>query len=114
MENLIAFKTDSGHTIYLEATETNKPGGGMRPVSINADTIVEKAANSFTEALEPVKSVSESIFNAFSGFAHVPDELEVELSIKITAEAGVIITKGSVEGNFKISLKWKNAQNPNG
>lgn len=105
MDKLISFKTDNGQTVFLEAAETG--GGGLQPVSRDGGTVLERTTDSLSEALEPVKSVSQSILNAFTGFAHAPDELNVELSIKITAEAGIIITKGSVEGNFKISLKWK-------
>lgn len=114
MENLIEFKTENGHTVYLEATPINKPTGGFQQVSINTESVINQATDSLTQALEPVKSVAESILKAFSAFNHAPDEISVELAIKISAEAGVIITKGSVEGNFKINLKWKKDESNNG
>jgi hypothetical protein len=35
-----------------------------------------------------------------------PDQIEVECGIKMTGEAGAVIAKTGVEGNFRVTLKW--------
>ena len=35
-----------------------------------------------------------------------PHEIEVEFSVKLTAEARIVITRAGGEANFRIALKW--------
>jgi Trypsin-co-occurring domain 1 len=38
-----------------------------------------------------------------------PDEIEVEFSVKLTAEARIVITRAGGEANFRIALKYSRA-----
>ena len=109
MDKLVAFQTENGHTVYIETTEI-EPAGGLQQVSLHAGDVIDNTVKSLSDALAPVKSISQSLYNTFKSFDHAPDEIAVELSVKLTAEAGVVITKAAVEGNFKISLTWKKAK----
>ena len=39
--------------------------------------------------------------------AKKPDEVSIELGLKFSVEAGIIIAKTATEAYLKISLKWK-------
>jgi hypothetical protein len=47
-----------------------------------------------------------------SGLA--PDTKEVEFGIKLTAEAGALISKVAGEGHFTVRLAWSGTSGPNG
>ena len=35
-----------------------------------------------------------------------PDEIALEFALKVEAEVGVVIAKGTTGANFKVSVKW--------
>ncbi|WP_304364726.1 CU044_2847 family protein, partial [Streptomyces viridosporus] len=39
-----------------------------------------------------------------------PDTVELEFGVKLTAEAGAIIAKGSAEGHLVVKLSWSPGQ----
>ena len=112
MENLTLFKTATGKPIYIQTSaavapaEKHKSSDGQPLFRMGAPSVAANAVQDLSDALDPLKAVSESILGTFKNLVNSPDELEIELSITLTAEAGIIITKGSVEGNFKINMKW--------
>ncbi|WCT13626.1 CU044_2847 family protein [Mucilaginibacter jinjuensis] len=105
MENYVEFDLGEGKKIFIETDARLAPVGGVVKASRAGDQI-ENASKTISQAFEPLRSTTESLFSVFDGIINRPDEIEIEMSVKITAEAGMIITKGSVEGNFKVSLKW--------
>ncbi len=105
-DQYVKFEFNNGQSVLVQAEPLTKELGNVKVSKRNGGSEVLDAEKKLNEALEPLKQTTESLFQSFEGMVHRPDEIEVELSIKITAEAGMIITKGSVEGNFKISLKW--------
>lgn len=38
-----------------------------------------------------------------------PSSIDVEFGIDVHAEAGVVITKGSIGANFKVKMSWKSS-----
>ena len=67
-----------------------------------------KSSETFEIALNNVKQAAEVIVDKLCSLAQRPEEISVEFGVKLSAEAGAIIAKGSTEANFKIGLKWKN------
>ena len=106
MDNLIPFTLDDGNVVLIQVDPTDD--GPYRQVSRDGDNdLVSRTSHKLATAIEPIRSTAESILNAFKNFSSQPDEVSIELSVKITSEANVIITKGSIEGNFKITVKWQ-------
>ncbi len=47
-----------------------------------------------------------TFFNSVKEIANSPDEINVELGLKFSAKAGLILRSLDGEANLKITLKW--------
>jgi hypothetical protein len=43
-----------------------------------------------------------------------PDQVEVEFSLKASANAGFVVASGSLEANYTVKLIWKSASGGDG
>jgi hypothetical protein len=114
MKKLLQFKTKDGNDFFIEIDDLslNEPTRGGSSESGNRG-IIQNAADSFDKALEPLKEVSNSIINCIKEFSSSPKEVEVELGLKFTAKAGIILTSLDSEAHLKIVLKWQNSKDGN-
>ena len=102
MNEIITYETEFG-TIQIESFERAKSSRGK-----TNETVKKK----FEEAVNVIKTVGNSIVSKVKEIKDSPDEVSVELGIKFTVEAGVVIAKTSSEGALKLTLNWKkNNQN---
>ena len=122
MKNLINYDLGNGQTILIESDEskTVKPriskstSKDLVKASINSTSkSYDKITRNFSDAVVPIKAAAESLFKAFENISDSMSEIELELSLKVSAEGGFIITKGSIEGNFKVTLKWSKEKKNN-
>ena len=98
------------------AVETGPPGGtilievdapqaaGMQPAGRMDDAVV-KAQASFEKALAMLGPTATALHKAVAEMA--PDEIYVELGLKLTSEGGLVVVKGKGEANFTVRLTWK-------
>ena len=111
MKNIVQFKANDNSDLFIEVSDSTEPlqmrGGG----AAEARGIVDNAKESFEKALHPLKEVSNSIINCIKDISNSPKEVEVELGLKFTAKAGIILTSLDSEAHFKITLKWVNESN---
>ena len=73
-----------------------------------ADTVV-KAEETLEQALGQIGPAVRGIVAELRSAAHSPDEVEVEFSIKLSANANVVIARAGGEANFRICLRWSGA-----
>lgn len=108
MNKLLKFSTNDGNEFFVEVNEpvVNEP---VRSSSKDNDTrsIIQDTKESFEKALKPLKEVSNSIINCIAEISNSPDEISVELGLRFTAKAGIILTSLDSEANLKIVLKWQ-------
>ena len=105
MTAILAFDTAEGDSIKIEVDD---PRGGPRPVS--RDGQVVEAGRRLEDVLDQARPTVRAVLAAVGGLA--ADEREIEFGIKLTAEAGVLVAKTAVEGNFILRLKWTSPQPP--
>lgn len=105
MAKTIEFESEYGN-ILIEVEGNKRPG--TRDFS-NTDAAIEKSAKKFSDSLEVLKNVSTAVIAKLNDVKEDlrPDEVEVKVGLKFTAEAGAIIAKTSVEGNLEVTIKWK-------
>jgi Trypsin-co-occurring domain 1 len=107
MKKLLQFSTADGTEFFVEV---NEPASGD-PVrgSTTNDTrgVIQDAKESFDKALKPLRDISDSIINSIKEISNSPNEFTVELGLKFTARAGIILTSLDSEANLKIVLKWQ-------
>ncbi|MGW2044744.1 CU044_2847 family protein [Streptomyces sp. NPDC001858] len=102
MEELVEFRTDSGAVVAVEAVTQARPGS--RLVARGDGTV--QAARTFEGALEGVRAAAESALRVFRDGALKPDGVEIEFGVKLSAETGAIIAKGTAEGHLVVKLTW--------
>lgn len=102
MEGLVEFRTDDGAVVAVEAVPEGRPGS--RLVSRGDGTV--QAAHTFERALDGVRSAAESALRVFRDGTLRPDGVEIEFGVKLSAETGAIIAKGTAEGHLVVRLTW--------
>ena len=107
MKKLVEFSSDGDESILVEVEIPEDEEGDEEATR---DGEVKKASKSFKKALAAVKPIAETLIEKCTGLSKRPQEIEVEFGIKMNAEAGVVVATTGVEANFKVTLKWKQAQ----
>ncbi|MER6105070.1 CU044_2847 family protein [Streptomyces sp. NPDC001832] len=69
--------------------------------------IAGTAARTLADSFDQVRAAAESLLDRLTTLSSPPDTVEVELGVKINAEAGAIIAKTAAEGNFTVRLTWQ-------
>jgi hypothetical protein len=101
MTELLAVPLEEGGTIVVETIE--RPGGIVK--AARPGEIVERAAQTLESALDAVAPAARAVVEKLREAA--PDEITVEFGLRLTAEAGVVVTRTTGECNFKITLHWE-------
>ncbi|MFB9992049.1 CU044_2847 family protein [Deinococcus oregonensis] len=73
--------------------------------SLGAENLVTRVAPDFQAALYQAKPVLEAVANFLQELNH-PNEASIQLGLKLTAGADVILAKLSTEGSLSVTLKW--------
>jgi hypothetical protein len=76
--------------------------GGAEKVIEGAQDVFEKglelARTCASQTLENIRKIQED---------HRPDEFQIQLSIKLDAEVGAILTKASAGAQLQVTMTWK-------
>ena len=106
MQKLIEFQTDDGETIYFEPAEmaVEEPTG--QQLASAGDRVV-KATKSLESALAPISKLVRAAVDAVKDADIGPDGIEVELGLKLSADANVIVSKAGGEAALTIKAIWE-------
>ncbi|GKQ35091.1 CU044_2847 family protein [Streptomyces sp. A012304] len=107
MAGVVEFTTDDGAVVSVEAVEEQRPGSRL---VARGGTV--QAAHTFEGALEGVRSAAESALRVFRDGALRPDGVEIEFGVRLAAETGAIIAKGTAEGHLVVRLTWSPSAAP--
>jgi|SRR5580700_10559700 hypothetical protein len=99
MSAILTFESPEGEPIKVEVDDS--PGGPRR---VSRDGQVAQAGRRLQDVLAEARPTVHAVLAAIGDLA--ADEREVEFGIKLTAEAGVMVAKSALEGNFVLRLKW--------
>ncbi|MFJ9924914.1 hypothetical protein SAMN04490357_2850 [Streptomyces misionensis] len=102
MDGLVEFTTQDGARVVVEGVGTTRPGTRL----VSRGDGVLRAAGTFEDALDGVRAAAEAALRVFRDGALRPDSVEIEFGVKMSAEAGAIIAKGSAEGQLTVKLSW--------
>jgi hypothetical protein len=101
MDGLVEFKTEDGAQVVVEAVDEES---GARLVSRGDGPA--QAVRTFESALAGVRAAADSALRVFREGALRPDAVELEFGVRLSAEAGAVIAKGSTEGHLVVRLTW--------
>ncbi|WP_329124560.1 CU044_2847 family protein [Streptomyces sp. NBC_01465] len=102
MGALIEYTTDSGAQVVVEI---DRQAPGARLVA-RGDNTLAQAGQTLDSALQSIRSAAESALTVFREGKLKPHGVELEFGVKLTAEAGAVIAKSSVEGHLLVKLTW--------
>jgi len=107
LPNLVAFSIpDQKGAVLVEVEDASPARSDLIPVS-RASDLVSSASASFEEVLDTIRRLADATAAHLSNVAGAPDEVEIELGIKLSGGANIIITNGSAEANLKLKIGWK-------
>ena len=101
MTSLVAVPLDEGGVVVVEMEQP--PDGVVK--TGRAGEIVGQAAQSLEAALDTVTPAARSALAKLRDTG--PQGITLEFGLRLTAEAGAMITKSTGECNFKVTLHWE-------
>jgi DNA polymerase III sliding clamp (beta) subunit (PCNA family) len=105
-KKIVEFHLEDGTPFLMEIE--GRAGSQERVTRGGVDINVGRAAQSFEQALDRVVPVAAAAFNRLKqGLITPASEVEIKFGLKMTAEAGVVISSVGGEVNFEVTLTWK-------
>ncbi|MFG2497197.1 CU044_2847 family protein [Streptomyces sp. NPDC048441] len=101
MDDLVEFTTDDGSQVVM-ADVADVHGSHL----ISRDDGPSRAARTFEESLSGARAAAESALRVFRGGTLRPDSVEIEFGVRMSAETGAVIVKGTAEGHLVVRLAW--------
>lgn len=103
MGELLKFGTGHDDVVLVEVEENY-----LAPVTRGgrAGAAVVEAGESLDHVVGRLGPVIKGLVSEVRSSADWPDEVEVEFSVKISADSNVVIAKAGGEANFRINLTW--------
>ncbi|WP_282795807.1 CU044_2847 family protein [Streptomyces sp. CC224B] len=99
---LVEFTTDSGARVAVALDPEDMDG--VRLVSRGDGPA--QAARTFESTLDSARAAAEAALRVFRDGTLKPDSVEIEFGVRMTAEAGAVLVKGSAEGHLLVRLAW--------
>jgi hypothetical protein len=95
-------------------------GGGSVVVEVEAEPglerasapsgVLRKATTTFEHALSEVRAAAGAALAQFRDLG--PDEVELKFGVKLDAQAGAVIARTGLQGQFEVKLKWVRGEAP--
>ena len=105
MNKLIEFNVPGG-SVVVESQEA-APLSPVRGAGLAR--ITETAGKSLEDTLAVIRPVADAALAACKDLVTTPAAVEIEFSLKFTAQAGVVIAQASTEGSLRVKVAWKPA-----
>lgn len=82
---------------------------GMEDVSLTPDDLLRKSEEALANAMGAIAQMARRTYSMVRSvpIAERPAEIEVDFNLKLTAEAGVVLTKAGLESTINVKLKWQ-------
>ncbi len=107
-KELAEFSFADGKGTFL--VEVDKVSGSTteRAALGDTDEMVTRAKQTFEDAIDKITPVAtRAIQRIRQGLTTPASEVEIKFGIKLSVEAGAIITSVGGEANFEVTFKWK-------
>lgn len=106
MTQLLGLELEEGGSILVEVEEEARgPVTRGRPAEA-----VTQAGESLQQVLGRLGPAVKGIVSELRAAADWPEEVEIEFGVKLSTDTNVIIARTGGEANFRIALKWSNAE----
>lgn len=107
VQQLVEFPVGAdGETLVVEVVEPAATSGEGRATRRRG---ILQADRDLEDALDRVRPAAAALLGKLRGLAESPDEVTIEFGVKLTAKAGAVLASAAIEGNYKVTLTWKQA-----
>ncbi|WP_320783615.1 CU044_2847 family protein [Streptomyces sp. CRN 30] len=103
MENVVTVPLQGGGAMSFEAAG---PGAGGPVKAGRVGDALRELPQTLQECLEPVSRMARAVLDAVREAG--PDGVEAEFAVTLSAQAGVVIAKGTTEAHLVIRVQWQN------
>ena len=105
MGQLVRFPLEAGGSVLVEVeTEPGLERAG-RPGAVLKD-----ATATFERAVSQVRDAASAAMAQFLAMPRTPDEVEIKFGLKLDAQAGAVIARTGLQGQFEVKLKWRRGE----
>lgn len=105
MSQLVEFPLESGGSILVQGPD-NDFAAVTRGFREQGAQVTERAQESFERVIGRIGPAADALLASLTELVHSPDEVLVEFSVQLSAEAGAVIASLGSTANFKVALKW--------
>ena len=109
MAEIVEYPLEGGGVLLVQPASMDA-GQGDLGLASPVDERVKKAKETLESALDQVAPALKSVASRLRDMS--PDNLTVEFGLTLTAEAGVVVAKGSTEVHFTVTLAWSKGSVP--
>ena len=108
MKKLIEYPLKDGSLVLIEVEEPDRPPTSpMRGLPHSPHDVIERATQTFDDALDKVKPAAYAIITKLKESKTPPEQIGLEFGIKFSAKTGAAIAFTDAEANFKVTMTWK-------
>lgn len=107
MNSLIEIPMDNGKNLYIETIISSENSDSALVQATSPKKILKKSKDFLSDSIEQIKWFANSISNSIIDSDLCPDEFELGFSVKISADASIIVSTINTEANISVRLKWK-------
>ena len=107
VNKVIDFVTDDGTVISIESAPVRREGASnvsRSPEKATGDKRIDYVLLRIRKIAEAVSAQLEEL----SSSSLAPSETEVEFGVTVSAEADVVVVKGTGEATFNVRMTWTN------
>ncbi|MEV6474016.1 CU044_2847 family protein [Streptomyces sp. NPDC051657] len=98
---------EDGEVFVVELPDDQ--GAGVIRAS-RGDGLFEASADTFESGMARVQRVAATMLERLADLPRSPDHVRAEFGLRVTAEAGLVVAKGSGDAHIKLELEWSRTE----
>ena len=110
MIEYIETQANDGTPIRIEVEPSSKTTAGFARQAGSGAASEDQQA--YQQMLTTIQSCANGVIGTIQNLEAQPDSASIDFAIKFDAQSGAMIAKSINEGQFKVSLSWKQAEPP--
>lgn len=103
MTRLIEMPLASGSSITVEVDDT---GGGRTMRGGGGADLLERSTATLEESVGAIAPALRGVLSELRGVSGDLSQIELEVGLKLTGEAGMVLARAGAEANFLVHLTW--------
>lgn len=111
MSRFVEVPLSSGGSITVEVDDV---GGAATMRGDRGTDLLERAGRTLEQSLETIAPALHEVLDKLRGVSTELSQIEVELGLKLTGEAGMVIARAGAEANFRVLVRWERLSDGNG